>query len=264
MNPQQTPPAAAQPDNQPPIIATPDTGPLEFGTPQPTTQPPAPADDVPKWAKDFMGSIDERFTNLESTLQEEITEPTADPNAPVGAPASQTPASELEQMQPRGWADVEKFVNEKINQGVQQGIEGFQAGLQQQNTQEQAAQARVDKELDDAVDSLESKGLIPPVQNPNDRNDAGRAARRELYGAAAKLGTTNLEQVYNLTLAPLHAQGKMYDPVTDSLLDYPTQPGAAAPIGSSTATTGQQSNLPSYKDIHAARSFTELRERAGL
>lgn len=246
----------------PPVADPSDPVPFEFGTPTappPEPTPAAPADEVPSWAKQFMGSIDERLNKFEGALQEE---PAGD--QPIGAPAP--PAqSELAARNPQGWEDVDKYVSEKIQQGVQQGIEGFTNNLHQQNEQAQQAEAKVNQELDAAVDALQSEGLIPAIQNDNDRNDPGRVYRRELYGAAAKLGTTNLREVALLTLKPLHDQGKLYDPISDSVIDYNAPvPGANAPIGSSTTSTGFGPQVPTYEQIHKARSLSELRERSGV
>lgn len=275
--PQQNPgnPAVQMPPYNPAPSVNDPSQPAPFSLGTPSEQPQQPQqqpqkEEVPEWAKQFMGSVDEKFTNLESKLTEEPGQPT-DPNAPIGSQPQQgqqqTPQSELAQINPKNWEDVDKYVNTKIQQGVEQGIQGFTQDLQNQNEQAEDAKAKVDSELDQQVDSLQSEGVLPAIQNPNDRNDPGRIARRELYGAAAKLGTTDLKTVATMVLAPIHQQGKMYDPISDSYIDYQPQqqvPGANAPIGSSSTTTGQSSNQPSYQDIHKARSLTELRERAGL
>lgn len=233
--------------------------------PQPT--PPAPdPNEPPAWAKQFMTDIDERLNDFET----QIAPP--EPGAPIGSTGQpqpgqpQAPAqSELMARNPQSWADVENFVNEKIQQGVQSGIQGFQNDIQTQAQQEQKAKQEVDQALDAAVANLEQQGYLPPIANPNDSNDPGRVARRELYGVAAKLGTTDLNAVATTVLPVYHAQGKMYDPITDSLIDAnPAVPGRQAPIGSSTATTGMGPNRPTYEQIHKARSLTELRERAGV
>ena len=148
---------------------------------------------------------------------------------------------------------------------MQSGLEGYQKAGQQAQQEAEKAQAQTNKEFDDMESALQSEGHLPSIINSNDRNDPGRVARRELYGYAAKLGTTDLRAVATGPLAQFHQQGKMYDPISDSMLDYSQpQPGASAPIGSSTATTGFQTNTPSYADIHKARSFDELRARAGF
>lgn len=257
-------PAPVQPVNDPSAPA-----PFSLGTPGELPQQPAPqpqAEQTPAWAQQFITSMDERLTGVEAAISAETG---TDPNAPIGTPQpGQTQPgtqSELAALNPRDWNDVDKYVNEKIQAGVQNGIQQFTDGINTQNTQAQQAKAQVDQELDNQVAALQNEGMLPPITNPNDRNDPGRIYRRELYGAAAKLGTTDLRAVAQLTLAPLHAQGKIYDPLTDSTIDYaPAQPGAQAPIGSSTTTTGQAPSGPSYKDIHQARSFDELRARAGM
>lgn len=260
-----TPPA------MPPAVpnAVPDLNPqpaFDLGTPAPAA-PPAPAtppaaEEPPAWAKQFISGIDERFNDLESKLTPEP--PTsADPNAPIGgAPPT---ASELAALNPKSWEDVDKYVQTKVQEGVQAGIQQFQGELTQAQKDAKAAEDAVNKELDAAVDALQNEGFLPPISNPNDSNDPGRVARRELYGVAAKLGTTDLAAVAKTVLPTYHQQGKMYDPITDSLIDYnPRQPGAQAPIGSSVTTTGAGGNKPTYEEIHKARSFSELRARAGF
>ena len=160
---------------------------------------------------------------------------------------------------------MDNYVGEAIQKGVEEGIKGFTENIQAENKRAQEDNARVNADLDAQVDALQAAGMVPAIQNPNDRNDPGRIYRRELYGAAAKLGTTDLKAVAELTLAPLHAKGQMYDPISNSIIDYnPNIPGANAPIGSSSATTGISANAPNYAEIHKARSMDELRERAGM
>ncbi len=235
--------------------------PFELGTPgehQPAPAPVAQPEAMPAWAEQFTNSMNEKVTSLEAAL--------ATNNQPAPAPAAPTSTeSELAALNPQSWDQVDKYVAEKIQTGVQNGIEQFTTSLQQQNAQAQQAKDAVDAELDAAVATLERSNIIPPITNPNDRNDPGRMARRELYGLAAKLGTTDLNAVATTTMATLHAQGKMYDPITDSIIDgAPAVPGASAPIGSSTGTTGMNQTGPTYADIHGARSMDELRARAGL
>lgn len=249
-----------------PVIDPSAPAPFSLGTPgEQTPAPVAPAaDTVPAWAQQFMTRMDERLNGLESAI-------TADPTPSTQSAASQpigTPApteSELQRRNPQSWADVDAYVAEQVQSGVQRGIQEFTQSLQDQNAAAQRAKEQVDAELDAQVASLETAGLLPPISNPNDRNDPGRVYRRELYGAAAKLGTTDLKAVAEVTLKPLHDQGKLYDPVSDSIIDYNAPiAGANAPIGSSTTTTGATPGGPSYADIHKARGFDELRARAGL
>lgn len=262
-----TPPAGTSPAPAPivPVASVADPSqavPFSLGTPGEIPQPaPAPAaDDMPAWAKSFVSSVEEKISGIEAAITAEPTAP-IDPNAPIGT----APTSELAKLNPQSWEQVDNYVGEAIQKGVQQGIQEFTQSLQDKNDQAKQANDQVNAELDAQVADLERTGALPPITNPNDRNDPGRIYRRELYGAAAKLGTTDLKAVATLTLAPLHAQGKMYDPISDSTIDYsPAIPGAQAPIGSSTATTGMNTGAPSYADIHKARSFDELRARAGI
>lgn len=257
------PAPAPAPQPAAPVMDPSSPPPFSLGTPGEQPQPapaPAPADEMPAWAQSFVTQVSEKITGLEATIGQPAAAPVGE--QPIGAPA---PTSELAKRNPQSWEDVDSYVNEAITNGVQRGIQEFTQSLQDSNAQAVQAQQAVDAELDAQVSDLEKAGALPPITNPNDRNDPGRIYRRELYGAAAKLGTTDLKAVATLTLAPLHAQGKLYDPVSDSVIDYAApQPGATAPIGSSTATTGMNTGAPSYADIHKARSFDELRARAGI
>lgn len=263
----------SQPAPTEPIVPTniePTPGPFEFGMvgdqpATPTTPAPAPApaagDDVPAWAKEFMTSIDERFTGLESTL----TPPQPAPGAPVGSTAPQPTGSELAARNPQSWEDVDRYVNEQIQKGVQAGIQGFQEQSAAAVQADNQAKEEVNRELDTAEKDLERNGLLPPIQNPSDRNDPGKVARRELYGAAVRLNTTDLNAVATMYLKPLHDKGQMYDHETGSVITANApQPGATSPIGSSSASTGVSGGGPDYKTIRQARSFNELRDRAGM
>jgi hypothetical protein len=226
-------------------------------------------EEVPKWAQEFTESMGKRLDKLEGALtsagEDDGIAQAIDPNAPVGSTTPTMTKSELERLNPQTWGDLEDYMGKKINEGVQAGIEGYQKNQTVAQQQAEAENKRINDDFDKQVDELEKEGVLPPISNPNDRNDPGKIYRRSLYGLAAKQGTGNIKEVARLTAKPLHDQGKVYDPVSDSFIDYNLQnPGANAPIGASSTTTGLGSNLPSYKDIHSARNMDELRARAGL
>jgi DNA segregation ATPase FtsK/SpoIIIE-like protein len=112
---------------------------------------------------------------------------------------------------------------------------------QEQMTQEER---ELDEQLDRDMDSLERAGYLPKRSNPNDYNDPGETARRELLSRAAYLETPNLAAIAD-ELTQMHrnnviwsAEKKSWESAENTL--HPL-PGKYAPVGNSSTTSGSPS-----------------------
>ena len=115
------------------------------------------------------------------------------------------------------------------------------------------------------METLERAGYLPTRNNPNDYNDPGVIARRELLSRAAYLETPALDKIADeLTMA--HRNNQIWNPerkTWDSAEGtmHPL-PGKYAPVGNS-STTSPTSNFkgPSSAELRNM-SFSQLAELA--
>ena len=249
--PPATPPAAPAPaPTTPPAPGTPPAAPAAPAAPPdvipfipPTVPAPAPA------------AAPGMYT------QEQVDAILAAAGRPPAAAAPAAPATP-QKWEPDNWEDVEARIEQRAREIVQQSFTQQQAEAQAAAEQQQAALAAADKAIDTAVEQLEKNGYLPPVANPADPNDPGRAARSELYSYALALGTDDVTAAA-VSLHALHQSGYFYDRTKNAYVRRGSQSAAAqapiagaAPVLPTGAPTG-----PTMADL-ATKSLSELSEEA--
>jgi multidrug efflux pump subunit AcrA (membrane-fusion protein) len=130
---------------------------------------------------------------------------------------------------------------------------------EQQQTAEAQRQvneeAQMEAEIDRALQALEQNGYLPPVYNPNDFNDPGVAARRELLGAASHMGTPELDKVAD-TLTQMHRSNMLFDTQTKTYISAEGSlaplPGKNAPVGNSSTSSPSRFNGPTTRELRNA------------
>lgn len=175
------------------------------------------------------------------------------PPEPAPAPAEQAA------WQPKTWDDFPRLVEEKGAEVAQKIIDARDAEYNKQQQESQAVQERITKEIDDQLADLEKQGVLPKVENQNNPQDAGVAARRELLALGVYLETPNLVKVAE-QMKTNHEAGYAFDVTTNSWTKQERQlPGQYAPVGSSSArSSAPGTSGPSYETINKARNFDDL------
>ena len=208
--------------------------------------------------------IIEQITTLNETiggLQTNIETIQADVDA-LATPA--TPEPDKPKYQPKSWDDIPKTAEDIAQQVYDRNEKARRDAEAKRQEEETAADKNVQKEINVQVEALEKAGTIPPIKDANNENDPGRMARREIFGLAADLGTTNLDKVAE-TLSNLNKQNIHYDFKSKKYLRTSgVNPGQGSPIGSSGASAGSSGGGPDYKMIHKAKSLSELKRMAGM
>lgn len=166
--------------------------------------------------------------------------------------------------QPKTWDDIPKTAKEIAEQTYEEKETAKRDAEDKRKTEEAAGEKKIQEDINTQISSLEKSGSIPPIKDASNENDPGRSARRELFGLAADLGTTNLEKVAE-TMNNLNKQGIHYDFKSKKYLRSSTvNPGQDSPVGSSGFSSGAgQGTGPNYQTIHKAKSLSELARLAG-
>lgn len=209
--------------------------------------PQAPAgDQPPAWAQEVIDAA--------KTIQQQQAQP-----APGTVPAGQGQPQQSD-WNPQNWADVDARIEARAQELFRNGLTEIQSQQQAQAEAEQQALAQADAAIDQSLNQLRQTGYLPPVANPNDRDDAGKIAERELIAYTIAQGTDNL-----LATAPvlhaLHQSGYYYDAGQNKLVRKGSQTAAAqAPIAGATpsVTPAQGGATLTYSDL----ANTDLRSMA--
>lgn len=166
------------------------------------------------------------------------------------------------EFQPKTWDDFPAKAKEVAQEVVTQTLQEREDAANEARRVAEETQTTIAQQIDDKTTELEKAGKLPVIKDPNDKNDPGRMARKELYGLAAKMDTLNLDQVAD-TLNTMHEQGIFYDYETNKYLRRSSKARQNSPVGSSNQSTGSTQG-PDYATIHKAGSLTELARRAGI
>ncbi len=162
---------------------------------------------------------------------------------------------ETQHFRPKTWDEIPQNAKEIAEQVIDNRLE------EQRLAQEEAQQAKENeaKQLDNVINGqiaeLEKSGAIPKIENPNDENDKGRSARRELFGLAARVGTMNLQKAHEV-VDILHKSGYTYDARADNfkgafVKSETTPQGYNSPVAG-TKSSFSSSDKPSYEQIQNA------------
>ncbi len=155
-----------------------------------------------------------------------------------------TPVGEGTKWIPKSWDEIPALIEERA---TTKATEIFNAKVEEANNArneaikaEQVQKQQIDQEFEKTLVVLEKQGKIPAVKDPNNENDEGRTARRELFGLGIKYDSPNLIAMADLR-EQIHNQGLAYDPNANNFVKITSSaPGKTAPVGSvrTTAPSG--------------------------
>lgn len=228
--------------------------PLKVPTETPKNEPKAPEDTSAK-VMDMLTDINENLTGMQERID--------DIEGKVTAPPTTTPEQKEEPAwKPNTWDDIPKVAEEKAKDIVEKAFKQREEQANEANEAKRKETEKIEGEINSQVEALEKANRLPAIKDESDPNDPGRAARRELFGFAAKMQTTDLQAAAE-ALENLHKSGIHYDFKTNKYLKNAENPGKYTPIGSSSRSSGSFNEGPDYNTIHKARSLSELARLAG-
>jgi multidrug efflux pump subunit AcrA (membrane-fusion protein) len=199
--------------------------------------------------EDLNKSFEEKLTAQQTQFEEKL-KPVNDIQATLEqARKNQAEAQERQRQaeaakgqqgwKPSTWDDIPALVDKRAGEIAQKTLEARDQAIQQREQKRLDEEAELERQLDNSLIQLERSGYLPPVGNPNDYNDPGVAARRELMSAAEHMSTMELDKVAD-TLSELHRNNMVFDSSTkryisaeDSLTPLP---GKYAPVGNSSVS----------------------------
>lgn len=203
----------------------------------PSQQPQA---DTPAWAQQLMQSVQQLQGGGQGDGGGGQQQQGFNPDEPWSATN-----------RPRTWEEMRRFNDTLATKKAQEVVTQTLQQQQQQAEQTRVNEARANQEIDQTFNRLRLNGVLPAVQNPNDPNDPGKQAERELLGyTVANGGQTPQDMLYAApALFQRHQMGQFYDVKAGQMVQRRgMMPGAGAPIAGGTpvmgAMGGQQPGVP--------------------
>lgn len=236
-------------------------------TAPPTGGTPAPVDlsSIEKMIGDLGSSMDSKLKAVDETVSGLATENAElrkyieGGGASAPAPGANDPKPGEAGWVPKSWDDFPTLVDQRAREIINETIKQGNETQQRMSKEQQDAQAAIDREIDNQLDSLTRDKILPEVANPRDPNDPGNMARKELLALGVKLETPNLDSVARDVLVPAHERGERFDPTSGTWLrSDPPLAGRFAPVGSSSSRTTGSPSGPSYDVIRKARGMDDL------
>jgi len=190
------------------------------------------------------------LTDKLTEIEEKLTQPSA----------TETPAEE-EEWVPKTWSEVDRRIEEKARLEAEAKLAEKEREIMATREEEAKIRETIDKEFDKQLAEMEKAGIIPPIQNMDNPDDPGKACRREVFGYAAVLGTTNLKKVGE-ALQREHERGYVFDVRSGRFLRSRTSGfGQTVPVSSSSGRSGSGKRTIPYKELHNL-SMDELVRRS--
>jgi hypothetical protein len=192
-------------------------------------------------------SINERISGIE-----EASKPVEIPLDPALDPRNAPPAD---------W----RTLRDEIEQTADAKAEAKLIAKEEEKISKQEEMKVAEKEWDNKFEQEAAQavkdGYLPEVVNPKDHNDPGNAARRDLFGFAHFMGTTDLLKIAE-TVKMYNQSGKHFDVDQSKWIQSEYRvPGKFAPIGSSSNRTSTPGQGISYKELHNS-SLDRLLQKA--
>lgn len=221
--------------------------------------PPAPTDN-----NSVMAAIQSLKTDLDKSISDKLAAVTTDldarlkPVEDMQQTLEQARKNQLEIQRrqeaanqpgwkPTSWDDIPKLVDERAQEIARKTLESREQEAQRRQETRDREEAELEAQLDRSLDQLEQVGYLPKINNPNDYNDPGVAARRELMSAAETMGTMELDKVAD-NLSQMHRNNIVFDPRTKTYVSaegtLAPLPGKYAPVGNSSVTSPSSSFTP--------------------
>jgi hypothetical protein len=142
---------------------------------------------------------------------------------------------------PRTWAEMQQAYSGMAAKQAQDAVAKYQQDQLEQSQKQQQEQFAAAQAVDGAFTRLRLSGVLPPVQDANNPQDAGKLAETELLGYTLAMGGQTAEDMVYASQALMqqHALGKYYDAEKKELVTRPGyQPAAFAPIAGGTPMMG--------------------------
>lgn len=154
---------------------------------------------------------------------------------------------EAEEQLPKDQESLQKMIDSRVNQTLQQR-------QQQEEEQQKLTQEQQQKQVDSIVnnwyaeyDALVREGKAPKIENPNDKNDPGVQARRQLIQGIGEI--IKKEKAEGIERTPSLTESFMKGNLKDEVA------GADVPVSGNTKS-GSKSGF-SYAEI-ASKSFEDI------
>jgi hypothetical protein len=181
----------------------------------------------------------------------------------------QAAAAQAQGYQPKSYEQIRQDAANDAYQRMKKEQDEAQAQREREQQLQTQEERDLDAQLEKDMAALERSGYLPPQSNPNDYNDPGVAARRELLSRAAYLETPALDKIADeLTMA--HRSNQMWNPERKSWESAENSvhplPGKFAPVGNS-STSSPSSNFrgPTAAELRTMDmgSLAQLAEQRG-
>lgn len=209
----------------------------------------------------LMASVEALGAELKATndrlaeWQQTVVVPEETPVAPIN------PADDPDNTPPTNWKALREEFRTEADKRADERYDARVAAEQEKKDAAAAFAADLDKQFDEMADEAVKQGLIPAITDADDADDAGKIARRELFGYAAKIKSTDLVAVAGV-LKQFHDNGQHYDIASQTIITpQPVHQGRFAPVASSSARTTNSAQKIDYKQLHNT-SLDQLAKRA--
>jgi hypothetical protein len=162
-----------------------------------------------------------------------------------GAQFTQTDKPWSNDKPPTNWDEFYEGIDKIADKRAEDRFKAWQTEQQQQQQQIEQQTQIVNQQFNTVETQLTSMGLLPQIADPNNPNDPGRQAKKELYAYAVSLGGNSPESLgpAAATLKALHDQGYYFDTGQNKLVQRNSQtPNAYAPIAGASMSMGGPTN----------------------
>lgn len=207
--------------------------------------------DIDKTLTDRLEAQDNKFEDKFKTVDSINDTLEAARKAQLEATQRQQQAQQP-QWAPKTWDEIPKMVDQRAEEIAKKALEARDNAERNKLDRQANEERQMEAEIDKSLQALEQSGYLPSVGNPNDYNDPGVAARRELLGAASHMGTPELDKVAD-TLTQLHRQDMLFDTKTKTYISADNSlaplPGKFSPVGNSSTSSPSRFNGPSARDL---------------
>lgn len=164
---------------------------------------------------------------------------------------------------PQSWGEMRKAIQTEADRIASEKMEAYKREQKAAEDQQAAVERDINQQIDNTIGQMRQVGYLPVVANPNDPNDPGKAAERELIAYTVAMGGTKPQDLMNAapSLKAHHDTGYFFDYTQKKLVRRGSQTAAAqAPIAGASPSiggtpTGQQG--PSQKEL-ATMSMDQL------
>jgi hypothetical protein len=192
-----------------------------------------------------ISSMDERINAIANPTPVEIPlDPALDPDM--------APPADWKALREETRAEAERIADEKLQSKEEERLTKAE--------EEKAAEKEWDSKFEEQAAKAVEEGFLPPVEDPRNHDDAGNAARRDLFGFAHFLNQTDLLKVAE-TVKLYNDQGKHFDIDQGKWIQSTYRAaGKSVPIGSSANRVSNSSTPMSYKELHQSSMDTLARK----